>query len=154
MSGIQYFELIAHAGGNSSNLSYRKAESMLVFPEVNAVCLGYSKTRQGSGTGPQWAKTLTKNIASIISKGVTHISLFEELGILCEGIGPDRLSDMTANLLKSRLITYTQSICHLHGIPMVKKRLQNVFFDYEYKHWCDGEYFLPVALTPLPHCHQ
>lgn len=56
----QAFELIAHAGGNSSNLSYRKAESMLVFPEVNAVCLGYSKTRQGSGTGPQWAKTLTK----------------------------------------------------------------------------------------------
>ena len=140
----QAFELIAHAGRNQSNLSYKKAESMLVFPEVNAVCLGYSKTRRGSGTGPQWAKTLTKNIDSIIAKGVTHISHFEELGILCEGIGPDRLSDMTANLLKSRLITYTQRICHLHGIPMVKKRLQNVFFDYEYKHWCDGEYLLPV----------
>lgn len=140
----QAFELIAHAGRNQSNLSYKKAESMLVFPEVNAVCLGYSKTRRGSGTGSQWAKTLTKNIDSIIAKGVTHISHFEELGILCEGIGPDRLSDMTANLLKSRLITYTQRICHLHGIPMVKKRLQNAFFDYEYKHWCDGEYLLPV----------
>ncbi len=140
----QAFELIAHAGGNKSNLSYKKAESMLVFPEVNAVCLGYSKTRCGSGTGPQWAKTLTKNIDSIIAKGITHISHFEELGILCEGIGPDRLSDMTANLLKSRLITYTQRICHLHEIPMVKKKLQNVFFDYEFKHWCDGEYLLPI----------
>ncbi len=96
------------------------------------------------GQVPNGRKTLTKNIDSIIAKGITHISHFEELGILCEGIGPDRLSDMTANLLKSRLITYTQRICHLHEIPMVKKKLQNVFFDYEFKHWCDGEYLLPI----------
>lgn len=124
----QVFELIAYAGGNRSNLSYKKAESMLVFPEVNAICLGYSKTRRGSGTGPLWAKTLAKNINSIVARGVTHISHFEELGIFCEGIGPDRLSDMTANLLKTRLITYTQRICNLHGIPMAKKRIHNVFF--------------------------
>ena len=140
----QAFELIAHAGGNKSNLSYKKAESMLVFPEVNAICLGYSKTGRGSGTGPLWAKSLAHNINSIIAKGITHISHFEELGIFCEGIGPDRLSDMTSNLLKSRLITYTQRICNLHGIPMEKKRVQNACFDYKYMRWCDGEYLLPV----------
>lgn len=86
----QVFELIAHAGGNTNHLSYKKALSMLMFPEVNAICLGYSKTRQGSGTGPQWAKTLAKNINSIIAKGITDISHFEELGIFCDGIGPDR----------------------------------------------------------------
>lgn len=107
----QVFELIAHAGGSKSNLSYKKAESMLMFPEVNAICLGYSMKRRGSGTGPQWAKTLTNNINTIIAKGITHISHFEELGIFCEGIGHDRLSDMTANLFKNRLITYTQRIC-------------------------------------------
>lgn len=140
----QAFELIAHSGGTKTHLSYKKAESMLVFPEVNAICLGYSKTRQGSGTGPEWAKTLTKNINTIIAKGVTHISHFEELGIFCEGIGPDRLSDMTANLLKIRLITYTQRICNLHKIPMEKKRVQHSTFDYEYKRWYDGEYLLPI----------
>ena len=56
------FELIAHAGGSKNNLSYKKAESMLMFPEVNAICLGYSKTRRGSGTGPLWAKSLASNI--------------------------------------------------------------------------------------------
>lgn len=75
----QAFELIAHAGGNRNNLSYKKAESMLTFPEVNALCLGYSKTRRGSGTSPEWAKTLTKNINSVISKGIVHISHFEEI---------------------------------------------------------------------------
>lgn len=139
----QAFELIAHAGGNKNNLSYKKAESMLTFPEVNAICLGYSKTRRGAGTGPEWAKTLTRNISSVISKGIVHISHFEELGIFCEGIGPDRLSDMTANLLKNSLITYTQRICNLHKIPMVKKRLQHANFDYNYKRWCDGEFLLP-----------
>lgn len=145
----QAFELIAYSGGIKTHLSYKKSESMLIFPEVNAICLGYSKTRQGSGTGPEWAKTLTKNISNIIAKGVTHISHFEELGIFCEGIGPDRLSDMTANLLKNRLITYTQRICNLHKIPMEKKRVQHAFFDYEYKRWCEGEYLLPI--NPYKH---
>ena len=81
----QAFELIANSGGMKNHLSYKKAESMLMFPEVNAICLGYSKQRQGAGTGPEWAKTLTANISAIIAKGITHISHFEELGIFCEG---------------------------------------------------------------------
>lgn len=140
----QAFELIAHAGGNKDNLSYKKAESMLMFPEENAFCLGYSKARRGSGTDPLWAKTLACNINSIIAKGVTHISHFEELGIFCIGVEPDRLSDMTTNLLKSRFITYTQRICNSYEIPMQKVRVQNAYFDYEYKRWCMGEYLLPI----------
>lgn len=140
----QAFELIATSGGDKQHLSYRKAESMLMFPEVNSICLGYSKNRQGSGTGPEWARTLTANISTIIKKGITHISHFEELGIFCEGIGPDRLSDMTANLLKQRLVTYTQRICNIHGVPMQKMRIANAYFDYEYKRWCNAECLLPI----------
>lgn len=140
----QAFELIAHSGGVKSHLSYKKAESMLLFPEVNAICLGYSNSQQGSGTGLKWARTLTYNISKIIAKGVMHISHFEELGIFCEGIGPDRLSDMTANLLKIRLIRYTQKICNLYNVPMKKQRVQNAYFDYKYKRWCSDEYLLPV----------
>lgn len=80
------FELIANSGGVKNHLSYKKAESMLTFPEENAICLGYSQQRRGAGTGPKWAKTLTSNISAIIAKGITHISHFEELGIFCEGI--------------------------------------------------------------------
>ena len=140
----QAFELIATSGGNKNHLSYKKAESMLLFPEVNALCLGYSKTRQGSGTGPQWAKTLTANINYIISRGVTHLSHFEELGILCEGIGPDRLSDMTANLLKNRLITYTQRICNIYNVPMKKVLVRGAYFDYTFKRWIDDQVLLPL----------
>jgi len=140
----QAFELVAQSGGLKNHLSYKKAESMLLFPEVNSICLGYSNTRRGSGTGPKWAKTLTENISSIISKGITNISHFEELGIFCEGIGPDRLSDMTANLLKNRLVTYTQRVCNIHNIHMEKKRLQHATFDYQFKRWGDVEYLLPV----------
>lgn len=140
----QTFELIASSGGEKNNLRYKKAEGMLMFPEVNEICLGYSLSRQGSGTGPEWAKTLTANICKIIAKGIVKISHFEELGIFCEGIGPDRLSDMTANLLKMRLITYTQRICNLYGIPMEKKRIQNANFEFQYNRWCSGEYNLPI----------
>ena len=140
----QAFELLAYSGGNKNHLSYKKAENMLMFPEVNAICLGYSKQRQGSGTGPKWAKTLATNISHIISKGINHISHFEELGIFCEGIGPDRLSDMTANLLKQRLVIYTQQICNSYGIPMRNIILQNAIFDYKYKRWNSAEYFLPT----------
>lgn len=140
----QVFELIAYSGGETNHLSYKKAESMLMFPEVNSICLGYSKSQQGAGTGPKWAKKLTSNISKIISKGIINISHFEELGIFCEGIGPDRLSDMTANLLKERLIIYTQKICNLHNIKMELTRVQNAYFDYEYSRWSSGQYHLPV----------
>ena len=140
----QAFELIAQVGGNENSLIYKKAINMLMFPEDNAFCLGYSKTRRGSGTGPQWAKTLTHNINNIIKKGISHLSHFEELGIFCTGVGPDRLSDMTTNLLKTKFIKYTQRICNSYGIPMQIVRVKNAYFDYEFKKWNSGEYLLPI----------
>jgi len=138
------FELIAHAGNSKKHLSYRKAENILIFPEVNSICLGYSHTRDGSGTGAKWAKKLADNIKTIISNGITDISHFEELGIFCEGIGPDRLSDITANLLKPQLIRYTQNICEQHNVPMKKIQMQNAYFDYKYRQWCSETLYLPV----------
>lgn len=140
----QVFELIAHSGSIKTHTSFKKAVNMLMFPEVNAICLGYSNMQRGSGTGPRWAKTLADNISNIISKGITNLSHFEELGIFCEGIGPDRISDMTANLLKSRLVNYTQRICNKYNITMEKKTVQHACFDFKFKRWEHRECLLPV----------
>lgn len=51
---------------------------------------------------------------------------------------------MTANLLKNRIITYTQRICNIYGIPMVKVKLQNAYFDYKFQTWCGDVVELPV----------
>src|SRR6266568_1617940 len=48
-------------------------------------------------------------------RGVRHV---EEMQLLSAGIGPDRVSDITANVLKRFLIEYTQRQCHIWNVEM------------------------------------
>ena len=52
-----------------------------------------------------------------IQAGLTEITHFEEVALLEEGIGADRISDTTAGILRHRLAAYTEQICTQHGVP-------------------------------------
>jgi len=119
------FELIAASGGNKNSLSYKKAVRLLSFHEVNEICLGYSPTRDGAGTGVHSAQKMVDNIWVCINNGIVKLDHFEELGIFGVGIGRDRISDITANLLKDRLVEYTREICKNYCIELRKVRLKN-----------------------------
>ena len=51
---------------------------------------------------------------------------------------------MTANLLKNRLITYTQRICNIYNVPMKKVLVRGAYFDYTFKRWIDDQVLLPL----------
>src|ERR1700728_3251258 len=118
------FLMIAEGNRNPAALAYKKALALLVFKEPKELCLGYtSKGTSGLGSGLGYAEAIARAIAEAITRGLLDIRHFEELGILNEGIGPDRISDITCTILKSRLIEYTQLIATRHGIPVSKHRL-------------------------------
>jgi hypothetical protein len=137
---ITFFEgvysLVAKSNGNTQSLYYQKALNVLLLPEMQELCLGYASVgTKGSGTG----KGLAKDIASIlwiaIKAGLKEIKHFEEIGILREGMGADRIGDITAGILRHRLISYTAVVCRRHEIPVNTFRYQRGFYDVAQERW-------------------
>jgi hypothetical protein len=65
--------------------------------------------------------------------------------LVSAGIGPDRISDITANVLKHYLIEYTQQQCAMWGIPMATGVPLRHVYDHERREWSDGYFDLPVS---------
>jgi hypothetical protein len=124
------FILIAEGNRNPESLAYKKALALLEFKEPHELCLGYTaKGTRGSGSSGKLASLMAQAIVAAISRGLDHPRHFEELGILQERIGADRISDATCTILKPKLIEYTQEIAQRHGIALDQHRLYASEFD-------------------------
>jgi len=114
----EVFKLVADAGGEMSSLKYKKAVANLRFPEVAELCLGYTASgTRGAGSGKEIAALIAELILEAVKAGLTEIGHFEEIGILGHGVGADRISDISAGLLRHRLVKYTEAVCQRHGVP-------------------------------------
>lgn len=123
----------------------RELDRLVDFPEVNAIGFGYSKGRiAGSGLGwhlNQLLVDLLESSVAVRERGLRHI---EELQLLSVGVGPDRVSDITANVLKLSLAEYTQQQAALWGIPLRKDAPLAHFLDHDEMEWRDGYLDLPI----------
>jgi hypothetical protein len=128
------------ATGNKLN-----SEKIIDFPEVKEIGLGYGKnTKKGTGLGTYLNRLLIDTFGSspdLLKRGVKHI---EEMQLISLGIGPDRISDITANILKEYLVTYTQTQCDLWKIPLKSMVPLEHLLDLESFEWYDGYFDLPV----------
>ena len=99
----------------------RNAEYLIDFPEVSEIGLGYAVgTTKGSGLGTHLNRLVFDTLTAspdLVKRKLRHI---EELQLVSLGIGPDRVSDITANILKDSFITYTKRQCELWKIPLTK----------------------------------
>jgi len=139
------FILIAQGNRDPETLPYKKALAILEFPEPRELCLGYTaQGTQGAGSGIGYAGLIAGAIAGAISRGLDHPRHFEELGILNEGIGADRISDITATVLKHRLIRYTQDIATRHHISLAPHKVIAASFDEMRQRWKVEEVDLPT----------
>lgn len=112
--------------------------------ECNEVGLGVSKTKKGARIGEKSALnilSLFKDIPQINKRGFVH---FEEIQLFVDQISKDRISDISANFLKSFLIDYTMEQSEKHSIPMAKTMVENLY-DYKSNQFIseDGIY-LPI----------
>lgn len=124
------FLLIAQGSQNPTSLPYKKALRLLEFREPKELCLGYtSEGTSGSGSGGKLGRLMAQAIEAAIARGLKNPSHFEELGVLQEGIGSDRISDATCTILKPKLVEYTREIAGRHGIPLAAHKLYAGSFD-------------------------
>jgi hypothetical protein len=95
------------------------------FSEVSYTCLGYSSSINGSGWGVKLIKSTIKVAKQIIDLGVEDKDFFMGLALFEEGIGPDRVSDMTTNIILHDLLEFTFRVNQKLKIPSKKFKIKN-----------------------------
>ena len=87
---------------------WRAADRLMKWPEVKGLCIGYaSESTDGSGIGPELRRSLLRTAKQILLKGIADPEIFELVGLFQERFGPDRISDMCANVIRSEISAYT-----------------------------------------------
>lgn len=141
---VHCYGLVAKAAGTTS-VSAMAARRLLTFPEPFELGLGYTAGgTHGSGSGGLFAARMSDGIAVAIAAGLSHPEHIEEIGILNEGIGADRISDATANVIKGRLIAYTQEVARRHNVPMAIHKVRNSRVSLDAARWHDEDFELPT----------
>lgn len=123
-----------------------EARRILSFPEVSAVGLGYAQgSKRGSGVGTHLSSLIIQTLKQspgLLERGIRHV---EEMQLVSAGIGPDRISDISANILKRFLITYTQRQCQIWKLPMMQGVPIGHIYNSQEKEWEDSYEDLPIS---------
>lgn len=97
---------------------WKGASKLIQSKEIPQTGLGYAKhDTGGSGIGPLLAGRLTGIAKEITDAGITDVEIFELLGLLQEGIGADRISDMTVSVILPDLLAFSQRVGEELGTP-------------------------------------
>lgn len=98
------------------DVAWRNAQRLFQFHEVPWTCLGYGGTVRGSGFGAELIASTLETAKEIVELGVTDVDLFMVLALFEEGVGPDRISDMTTNIILPDLIKFNERIINELGL--------------------------------------
>lgn len=100
------------------DVPWRNARRLMEFPEVKGTCLGYgAQSVSGSGSGAFTTDGVMNTAKAIVELGVDDPDLFVAMGLFEDGIGPDRISDMTTNVIFPDLLTFNKVILARLGVP-------------------------------------
>lgn len=114
---VNYFQLLLE---NIISENNEKAECMLHgLIEPNETCLGFSRKKvNGKGIGKIQAKQLFNALKESRAIKTGFIKDLEDCSLLIDGIDVDKISDITTNIIRDKLIEYTNNQCYLYNIPL------------------------------------
>ncbi len=99
------------ASNRVGDAAWKAAERLLRFPEVKGTCLGYgAESVSGSGSGAEATASYIATARDIVTLGVDDPDLFVAMSLFEEGVGPDRISDMTTNVILPDLLKFNERI--------------------------------------------
>lgn len=97
--------------------AWKAAKKLLVFPEVSGTCLGYGAgSIHGSGFGPKLSNRILLLASEIIDIGIEAPELFPAMALFEPDIGPDRISDMTTNIIFGDIAKFNDRVIKELGL--------------------------------------
>ena len=146
---IKYFHFLYKKA--NQGLSPKEVGAWFEFNEVPNNWLGYSMSgNKGAALGKQYAEFLYKNIRFVASKSnITKSSHIEKIMLLYEGSGKDKISDLTVNLIKGFLCSYTENFAkkYMDAKYLKKMIVEKADFNYETESFISREYILPFIIN-------
>ncbi len=130
-SYFEYLLALLRAG------DYETAEEIFTYlGETNDICCGLSIGKpQGHGIG---AKDTKKILNSLIESKAVETGLMEDIEdfrLFVPNVDKDKVSDMTANIIKKHLLSYTEEQCKLNEIPLLDSIPSGYFWDAAKRCW-------------------
>ena len=118
--------------------------------EPNETRLGLSRGRpQGAGIGSIQADQLFQALIESRAVETGVLSSLEECELMIPGVGRDKISDLTTNVIRGMLAQYTLEQCKLHGVATHGVAL-GPYFSLDTRDWVSEYLELPlVAGRPI-----
>ena len=140
----EYFTKIIRlldASRSEDDRFYREVVKLLMFPEVGNIKLGYSLSGSpGRGIGLHLAKAIANTAKQLVDAGIKDPEIFELVGLLEEGVGADRISDMTIQIILPDLLSFSQRVAQ-------SLKIRTISAEYEDKQYEVPLY--PISTTPI-----
>lgn len=131
---FSFFLGLLYSGGKSA-----AKELFDHLHEPNETCLGLSRRRpQGRGVGDDDAQRIFDSLAESQAAKTGLLNDLEDCRVFVKGIGKDKASDMTTNIIRRHLIEYTVQQCSLWGIPLHANSPSNFCWNAENRSWETG----------------
>lgn len=113
--------------------------------EPNETCLGLSRGQPaGRGVSGKQALDLYESLAQSQAAKSGLLEELAECDLFVEGIGRDKISDITTNIIRRLLIEYTQAQCELHNIALQGTYPTGRYWDMDARQWRSDYAPLPV----------
>lgn len=107
---------------------FRATNLMSHLHEPEETYLGVSKGRPaGRGVGSGQAAQLITALKNSAAFRTGLLSDLSEMSLYVEGIDRDKISDLTTNIIRDKLIQYTKSQCNLHNIQTKLYKSQSLW---------------------------
>jgi hypothetical protein len=104
--------------------------------EPNETRLGMSVDEpSGRGVSGKQAFDLYEALVDSEAARTGVLSEIAECDLFIPGIGPDKISDITTNVIRGPLVKYTQRQCELHGVPMREGVPAGRLWDMDIQDW-------------------
>lgn len=135
----QLVGFLAHLGAlAASGATDASRQLLLTCTEPSELGLGYARgTKKGSFIGPATADRVMQLFQETPQLQEERLEHVEELGLFVQGIAEDRISDLTACVLREFLVRYTEEQAGEHGVPTLKFRVPEIW-DVEAMEWRTG----------------
>lgn len=138
---VNFFQLILRSIKDNPSLA---KEMLGNLSEPNETHLGLSeKESKGKGVSGKQSNDLYMNLSESKAVQTGFVKDLSDCELMVAGIGYDKISDITINIIRKYLIEYTQEQCNIHSIPMLDVASGKIW-NSEQKMWTNDYTYLPV----------